>query len=377
MEIKKRIVFTVITKNYLARARALAKSVKRHNPGLEMAVLLADGVDGCFDPEKEPFRLVRLEELPDQETIRKMTFYYSQIEICCALRPFFHEYIRSLGYERWIFMDCDTLVFSSFDPVFRELENASILLTPHLNAPCEDEKTADLMERPILRGGVYNAGFLGIRNSETSAAFLKWWKTRLIKYAFLRPENGQFMDQLWLGLAPIFFQGVKVLTHSGVNMVFWNLHERGLEEKDGRFTAGDGSPLVLYHFSGWDPDFPEKLTKYLDPEDMPRNKAVTNILKAYSRELFESGQEQTKNFPYSFAVFENGRPVFPDMRMKYFTMLSENRWPGGSPFSRHELFETQKPVYSGPLFWRMRRFASRLKQALITKSKTRPEGKKP
>lgn len=56
-------VGTIVAKNYLSFARVLANSFLEHHPKIPFFVLLADEVEGCFDPDAEPFALLRLEEM--------------------------------------------------------------------------------------------------------------------------------------------------------------------------------------------------------------------------------------------------------------------------------------------------------------------------
>ena len=56
-------IFTIVAKNYLAHARVLSRSLRAHNPDTRMIVLAVDEVDGYIDPQKEPFELVKLDEL--------------------------------------------------------------------------------------------------------------------------------------------------------------------------------------------------------------------------------------------------------------------------------------------------------------------------
>ena len=49
------LVYTSITKNYLPKARVLATSLKRHNPGWRLCVILCDTPPDGFDLRSEPF----------------------------------------------------------------------------------------------------------------------------------------------------------------------------------------------------------------------------------------------------------------------------------------------------------------------------------
>ena len=55
---------TAITKNYLAFARVLGLSLLEHDPGSRLYVLLADRLEGAFDPSHEPFTLIHLADHP-------------------------------------------------------------------------------------------------------------------------------------------------------------------------------------------------------------------------------------------------------------------------------------------------------------------------
>jgi hypothetical protein len=61
---------TIISKNYIALARTLADSFHKFHPGVPLFVLLVDQVDGYFEPEREVFYLVDMNELdiPDRDS---------------------------------------------------------------------------------------------------------------------------------------------------------------------------------------------------------------------------------------------------------------------------------------------------------------------
>ena len=57
------VIFTVATKRFLARTRVLMNSVAEHEPSARRVCVLADRVDGCFDPSQENFGLYEAESL--------------------------------------------------------------------------------------------------------------------------------------------------------------------------------------------------------------------------------------------------------------------------------------------------------------------------
>ena len=56
-------VGTIVAKNFLSFARVLGWSLRQHHPDVPFFVVLADQVDGRFDPAAEPFEVVPLEHL--------------------------------------------------------------------------------------------------------------------------------------------------------------------------------------------------------------------------------------------------------------------------------------------------------------------------
>ena len=54
---------TIAAKARLPSARVVARSFAEHHPGVPCFVLLADEVEGCFDPAAEPYDLLGLDVL--------------------------------------------------------------------------------------------------------------------------------------------------------------------------------------------------------------------------------------------------------------------------------------------------------------------------
>ena len=56
---------------------------------------------------------------------------------------------------------------------------------------------------------------------------------------------------------PGYFEGVHILRDPGYNVAYWTLHERGVSVVDGQATVG-GGPCYFVHFSGYDPNDPQR-----------------------------------------------------------------------------------------------------------------------
>jgi len=345
------VVCTIVTKNYLPLARTLASTLAEHNPNSTLFVLLADRVDGYFDPSVEPFNLIRIEDLPDQELIDKMCFYYNAFELCNALRPFLHEYImRHLPVESWLYLDSDIMICSSLAKIFQTLKSTSILLTPHRTTPINIKDVVP-HELHLLRGGLYNSGFLGLRRTDETKAFISWFKERLILFSFNDTCNpkffwrGLFVDQLWLNLVPFYFKDVSWYLDPGANLGHWNLFERKLEKNDYGEITVNGQPLLFIHFSGWDISNTYNISKHAPMYEGKIFPIWIELANKYREKLLFNGYEKLINLPYAFNHFQNLEPITSDMRHMYYEALNNGVAFEGSPFAHFSYFKSS--LYSG------------------------------
>src|SRR5437763_8837281 len=105
-------IFTVIAKNYLAQARVLMGSAALHHPEWRRFVILADRVDGYFDPAAENFELLLSEDLALPHC-RWFHFKYSLMELSTAVKPYAFEHLfEAKGFERVVYLDPDIKIYS-------------------------------------------------------------------------------------------------------------------------------------------------------------------------------------------------------------------------------------------------------------------------
>ncbi|MFX8895502.1 hypothetical protein ABTM96_20420, partial [Acinetobacter baumannii] len=67
-----------------------------------------------------------------------------------------------------------------------------------------------------------------MKKSSETFQFLNWWSDRLIDQCYYNFAEGMGVDQAWLNIVPLFFKEVCVANHKGLNVAYWNLHERKL-----------------------------------------------------------------------------------------------------------------------------------------------------
>ena len=313
---------TIIAKNYLAYARVLGRSLREHHPDLPFYVLLVDEPEGYFDPEAEPFTVLRLEDVALPRP-REFCFRYEVLELSTAVKPYFLERLFARGHDRVVFLDPDIRVYQPLSALLDARERWRMVLTPHLVEPLEDGKRP--AEQDILLSGVYNLGFLALARDPGVDAFLGWWKDRCEHDCIVDPARGLFVDQRWMDLAPGLLDGVRILRDPTYNLAYWNLAHRRLEGPPSAPLV-NGSPLHFLHFSGLDPLRPMRLSRHQDRYETVTEEPLLTLLQRYSGELLESGYRISSAWPYTHARFEDGQAIPRAMR-ELFREQPPGRFP--------------------------------------------------
>ena len=152
-------IATVVARNYLSFARVLALSLRAHHPHVRFLVVVAADPDTDWQLEGEPFEIVALDNL-GIPNLRRICFRSSRLELAVTVKPFLMRHLLDRGVDGAIFLDPDVLVVGDLTPLFVEVTQHAIVLTPHLLQPLEgDARIA--RELNILQSGTFNAGFVG------------------------------------------------------------------------------------------------------------------------------------------------------------------------------------------------------------------------
>ena len=257
-----KIAYTVCSANYLPFAKSLADSFIQHNPGYQFVIALADTFRDYDTGFFSPHLVIPVEEM-QISGLEEMNAKYSIFELTCALKPFVAEYLFNKYPQSSIvfYFDSDILVFNPLTVAETVLEHHSIALTPHISKPQLITISVNT-ELDVLRTGLYNAGFFGLKRSGSTTIFLNWWKERLREYCFNDAAHGLFVDQLWLDLVPVYFRDTCIIYDAGYNLAYWNLSERSLSGKEGDYQVDDTCPLVFFHYSGYAIENPGMISKY-------------------------------------------------------------------------------------------------------------------
>lgn len=172
----------------------------------------------------------------ETEELLQIKSQRTRAEYCWTCGPtIIHHFITKFNLTDITYLDADLMFFSSFEPVYKEIGNASVAITPQYS-------DNDL-------SGRYCVQFMFFRNDTDGMACLQWWKDQCIKWCFARYEDGKFGDQKYLESFPILFDNVVETSQRGVGVAPWNMHLYQYSEGN-VFFEGHSYPIVFYHFHG-------------------------------------------------------------------------------------------------------------------------------
>ena len=279
------IVFTLCSINYLAQAKTLGDSVLRHNPGYRFIIGLIDrnqtGVDLSFLGNN--LELLEVERI-GIDGLQDMCERYTIVELVTATKPFYFDYIfrHYPDAETATYLDPDIKVFAPLTELAEKLKSFNLILTPQLTQPIQDGFLPT--EKHVFNTGVFNLGFAAMRRGDEADKINAWWMSRLRYQCLADLPHGYFVDQLWMNLAPAYFEGVLIEKHPGWNAAHWNLHERTFTEADGHYLVNQ-KPLTFYHFSHYSPKRPDVIASHHTRFSFASRPDLRSLYKQYNDEL--------------------------------------------------------------------------------------------
>jgi hypothetical protein len=190
----------------------------------------------------------------------------------------------------------------------------AIALVPHITEPYPDDRSPNHTD--LLRTGAYNLGCLGLSQRPDTRAFLAWWRSVLYDGCLVDPDRGLFVDQKWIDLVPALFPDHAIVRDRALDVAYWNLHERRLCLEGDTFTA-NGAPIAFFHFSGFDPGSPERLSRYSDRSSDRSHEAVRVLCEAYAALVHDAGHREVRCWPPAYGAFDNGVPIADLARRAY------------------------------------------------------------
>lgn len=307
-------VFTVCNVAYLNKAMVLAESLYSSNK-IKLDIFIFDKKRELYlSQEYCNFHWVEEMEIPNFD---KLSFKYNIIELSTALKPWLTLNLLKSN-SKVIFFDPDVMVFHDVYSILEGLDRHPVILTPHyfctkINGLIDDAR--------MMKFGVFNLGFFAVNSTNESKTFLNWWSDRCLLNGFDDAQFGIFTDQKWVSIAPCFFPFLHTTYDPGFNVAYWNIDERSISKNDsGNYYVNEIFPLVFFHFSSFNTELPEKLSK--NKFLMGNNKLISEIAILYKSRM-DKYKHIAENISYSFDYMSDGRYISPTLRRAYASLSDQ------------------------------------------------------
>lgn len=318
---------TICALNYFPKAIATRESFLAVHDGASFYIVIVDRKDEAAIAPYPQCLIIWAEDL-GVDNFSQYAFMYDIIELSTNIKPAVLSFLLG-NYEKVIYLDPDILVYRELRPALASLNSSSIVVTPHALTPVLDgESPSDL---DFLKFGTFNLGFIGVRAGEEARAFLAWWASRCLRHGFYEPQMGLAVDQGWMDLAPCYFPGLTILREVGMNMAFWNLHERTLsKDSEGNYIVNGNLPLYFFHFSSFSADDPHAIANKQSRFKPGSRPDLHELLDDYATILRSNDATGLSAHPYSYERFVSGEIITPALRRFYaanFDSMREERDP--------------------------------------------------
>jgi hypothetical protein len=306
------------------------QSLRRHHPEQHLFVLLVDG-EGT-ECEGDPWVTVPAAAL-DLPQFQDMCVRYDVTELSTALKPWFMCWLFDrTDVQELTYLDPDIQVHQPLAAAFELLRSgASMVLTPHALHALDDGGEPD--DHTILKSGAFNLGFAAVRRAPDSVAFVRWWAERLKTGSLVQFQDNLFTDQRWCDLAPALVPGLAILRDCTLNVAYWNLPHRRVERTSAGTWLVNGLPLTFFHFSGFDPEDPDKLSRYQNRKLLEGGSDLGRLLSDYADQVLRSGWRAAQAEGYGLADIQ-GVQLSPTLRALFRAIK-----PAGSCWTRQQALE--------------------------------------
>jgi hypothetical protein len=308
-------ICTIVSKNYIAFARTLYQSFMALHPDGKCYILIIDDIEGYIDPVKEDFEIVKIDDL-GIKNIRGFCFKYSIVELSTAFKPYLLKYLLdSKSIDRIFYIDPDILVMNPLDSLYGTLDNYDMILTPHIDKDYPDDGFLP-NDSVIMKHGILNLGFIGLRKCTNVNIFLLWWQRKLYDKCLMDHKKGYFVDQKYIDLALTLFENYKIIKEPGYNVAFWNLHSRLISFDKEQWYCND-ELLYFFHFSSYKPENPKIISPYQTRFKFEDNPILFSLYSQYHKLLLTNDYFNTYKWPYSYNYFSNGQRINNLIRRLY------------------------------------------------------------
>jgi hypothetical protein len=231
--------------NYFDKGKVLYDSLCQHVLNFELFVVCLDNRTSeiLLESNYPNLTVVNLDEIEKKYVeLEVAKSNRSLVEYYFTLSPFCPRFcMEKFGLKSICSLDADIQFYSSPVKYFDQLENHSIVLTPHKFSSNNKDK---------IKYGIYNVSFQIFKNDPIGNLCLKKWSMDCLEWCkdYFDEKKNRFADQLYLNNWLQEYKGSIYIINDDVGGIApWNLNNYKLTLKKGRFFSND-KPLIFFHF---------------------------------------------------------------------------------------------------------------------------------
>jgi glycosyltransferase involved in cell wall biosynthesis len=287
-------VFTVATLGSMSRARALGRSLQRHQPDWPFEVMLVadDDVVSAAD-RQESLRVCSVSHELDLD-IETLLARHDEEDLSTLLVPRLLQRYAERGSGPVLHLPSTAWVLAGLETIELALSSHSVLLVPRMTVDVPDDGLEPTPVQMEAAGRVEET-IIGVDASADAQGFLAWWNSHVerslgsldARQTGARPEDRPWLAR-FLELAPTRFS-TGVLDDPGCNLNMWNLHRRSLEETEGGVLVDGRWPLRFLNLPGFEPGRPHRLSATASRARVSRSPVLHELCERYASELRQSG----------------------------------------------------------------------------------------
>lgn len=283
---------TLFDSGYLFKGAVMLTSLKKHCPEAAVFVLCLDElasdllnamqIQGCICI---PLAQVESDALLAAKSNRNVAEY------CWTLSSCFTAWLMDNHPEVDLitYLDADLMFFSSPEPLFDELADASIGIMEHRFIP---------RLQHLESKGRFCVEWVSFRRDAQGLACLYRWRDQCLEWCYDRLEDGRMGDQKYLDSWPQDYSRTRVLAHLGAGVAPWNYSNYTYgQNSGGQIRVGD-VPLIFYHFHQFqlidDGSF-YRLSPYY-AEEGPAPELIYGAYESAMRGMVQNVQSHTPSF---------------------------------------------------------------------------------
>ncbi|HTA35138.1 MAG TPA: glycosyltransferase [Solirubrobacteraceae bacterium] len=279
----------------LPRARALARSLHRHQPDWPLSVMLIGREQAIASAAAaaEPFAVRSVAEALELD-VEALLARHDEDELAVLLLGPLLARHAELSAAPAVHLPNTAWVLADLRPLESLLRSHAVVLVPRASVDVPDDGLEPSLEQ-LERAGRIDDTIVAIDGGDDSRAFLQWWSGHVQQTlgsldAFQvgdRPEDRPWLAR-FLELAPARF-ATGVLDGAGCDLSLWNLHRHTLESSDDGVLVDGRTPLRLLNLPGFDPDRPYRLAANASRARVSRSPVLRELCESYAEQLRQSG----------------------------------------------------------------------------------------